>query len=134
MLPVAEAATRALARQQAENLTRFLRQERTLSAQLVALATTTVGAGDAAASKFLVTYIDEMAAALAGSDVFDPSDGGKRLEAMLTSLAQGLAGALAEYEWAGPVIERAIAEARSRHVPGAPPPPPVERPRAIGQS
>ena len=133
MLPVAEAATRALARQQAENLTRFLRQERTLSAQLVALASSTVGAGAAAAQSFLVAYIDEMAAALAGSDVFDASDGGKRLEAMLTSLAQGLAGALAEYDWAGPVIERSIAEARARHVPGAPAPP-VRRQRALGQS
>lgn len=118
-----------MARQQAENLTRFLRQEQALSLQLVTLAATTVGAGEEAAASFLATYIDEMAAALAGSDVFAATDGGARLNAMLNSLAHGLASALAAHDWAGPVIERALAEARARHVPHS-----LEAlPRAIGQ-
>ncbi len=117
MPPTAETATRTLARQQAENLTRFLRQEQTLSVQLVALAASTVAVGREAASAFLATYIDEMAEALAASDVFHAADGGREgLDAMLSSLAHGLAGALAAHGWAGPVIERAIATARARHV------------------
>jgi hypothetical protein len=119
MPPVAEAATRALARQQADNLTRFLRQEQALSVQLATLAAATVGVGPEAAANFLTTYVDEMAAALAGSDVFASTDGGARLDAMLSSLGHGLAGALAGHAWAGPVVERSITEARARYVPRA---------------
>jgi hypothetical protein len=130
MRPAAEAATRALARQQAENLTRFLRQEQALTIQLMTLAAASLGGGEEAAATFLATYIDEMAAGLAGSDVFaSTADGGSRLEAMLNSLAHGLANALAAHAWARPVIERAVAEARARHLPAAPEP----LPRAIGQ-
>lgn len=130
MRSAAEAATRALARQQAENLTRFLRQEQALSIQLMTLTAATLGGGEEAASGFLATYIDEMAAALAESDVFAATDGGARLDAMLSSLAHGLANALAAHAWARPVIDRALAEARARYLPA----PPEALPRAIGQS